>query len=318
MVVDDEHADGGLRLGHVISWRRGATAWLAVGERVRVYQSGMRPRLLRPAGRTRVQIAAMRLVRAEGLADEPVARRRRAPGRRAPSFQLMTTIRTSGSRRADPLDEREAAVDLGQARVDDDDVRRLGARAGPGPGRAGRRSRRPRACGRWRGGRRGSRGHDRPRPRRAPGAGPRSRTQGRASAHGRAAGRARGTDARRGAPSAERRWSAYVIGRGSTPLGISPSRASRHGIAPGPRPTTSMVVPFPISLRQLNVPPIRAARARMPASPRWPSGTWLGSKPLPSSAMRRRTAFGVRRISRRTSWAPACLTTLWSASWAIR
>ena len=44
----------------------------------------------------------------------------------------------------------------------------------------------------------------------------------------------------------------------------------------------------------------------------------LGSNPLPSSVMRRRTAFGVRRISRRTSWAPACLTTLWRASWAIR
>ena len=50
-----------------------------------------------------------------------------------------------------------------------------------------------------------------------------------------------------------------------------------------------MVVPLPLTLLHVNVAPIRVARACIPASPRWPAGTWDGSKPLPSSSMRSRT-----------------------------
>ena len=73
---------------------------------------------------------------------------------------------------------------------------------------------------------------------------------------------------------------------GASPAGRGRSRSSAS--ASGPRPT-SIVVPAPGWLSHENVAPTRSARARMPASPRWPSGTVAGSKPLPSSSTRSRT-----------------------------
>src|SRR3954470_20465180 len=53
---------------------------------------------------------------------------------------------------------------------------------------------------------------------------------------------------------------------------------------------TSIVVPSPGRDLTAKVAPILSARARIPASPRWPSGTAPASKPLPSSRTCRTTA----------------------------
>ena len=58
--------------------------------------------------------------------------------------------------------------------------------------------------------------------------------------------------------------------------------ASRHQRAQAGT-TTSIVVPLPGCESTLNRPPIRSARARIPARPRCPGGTAPASKPAPSS-----------------------------------
>ena len=114
----------------------------------------------------------------------------------------------------------------------------------------------------------------------------------------RAAARAGESDLRPRLPSAERPLPATssVADRGC--LGPRRPHAS-PGRRPTPRPRrsasasgdepTSIVVPSPGRLSQANRAPIRSARARMPARPRWPSGTVAGSNPLPSSSTRSRT-----------------------------
>ena len=104
----------------------------------------------------------------------------------------------------------------------------------------------------------------------------------------------------------------------------SRAAAGRRGAAPASiassgRTTTSIVVPSPGRESTSSVAPIFSARARIPARPRWPSGTAAASKPLPSS---RDPEHGrpprAGRSTARPGGRAACLTTLWSASWAIR
>ena len=82
--------------------------------------------------------------------------------------------------------------------------------------------------------------------------------------------------------------------------------------------TTSTVVPSPGTLRTENRAPILSARARIPASPRWPSGTRGRVEALAVVADPQPHAAGDPAESSRTWRAPACLTTLWSASCAMR
>ena len=121
------------------------------------------------------------------------------------------------------------------------------------------------------------------------------------------------------APSAERRVrpTSSVADGGAPPRRRGGRRRARR--SPRRGTTTSIVVPSPGTLRHANAAPILSARARIPARPRWPSGTRVGSKPLPSSLDPQADAAPRSGRPRARTWrAPACLTTLWSASWAIR
>ena len=123
----------------------------------------------------------------------------------------------------------------------------------------------------------------------------------------------------RRAASADGRWPAYVIGRGWTRPRRAGVRLRGDRREHGPGTTTSMVVPLPArDVDGRSDAPMRSARARIPARPRWPCGHQLGSKPLPSSVTRRRTPSRARADVQPDLSRAACLTTLWSASWAIR
>ena len=76
------------------------------------------------------------------------------------------------------------------------------------------------------------------------------------------------------------------------------ARAASGGTISGT--TTSTVVPLPGVEVTVSWPPSRSARERIPVSPRWPSGTLVGSKPRPSSVTSRRTPSGTRPTSSRT------------------
>ena len=166
-------------------------------------------------------------------------------------------------------------------------------------------------------------GPDRRRRRRATRSGA-ALASGRASCHRGAPGAGAGNGLLPRSDSAERRWSAYVIGRGSTirsrhvALRVDARRARRPAIARVRARRPRWSCPCPATLRQANDAPILSARACIPASPRWPSGTGPGRTPC----RRRRCAAGRRRGRGRPRPGPgcaaACLTTLWSASWAIR
>ena len=127
-----------------------------------------------------------------------------------------------------------------------------------------------------------------------------------------------------GTRSAERRGppTSSVADRGGLERAARPRDAGRRG-QPGERTaapsTTSIVVPSPGSLvtRERARRPARPGRASRPARG-GRRGRPSGSKPLPSSSTRRRTPPSSGRTSTRTCRAAACLTTLWSASWAMR
>ena len=65
--------------------------------------------------------------------------------------------------------------------------------------------------------------------------------------------------------------------------GLDPEDICRRGIV-----RTSMLVPVPASERSVKRPPRASARSRMLTSPKPPARACAGSKPLPSSAIRRR------------------------------
>ena len=93
--------------------------------------------------------------------------------------------------------------------------------------------------------------------------------------------------------SAERRWRLRHpsrIGAGPAETGALSRPRESPRAEPGPRSSC----PRRGRSSQVKSAPILSARARIPASPRWPSGTRAGSKPLPSSWTRSRTPLATR------------------------
>ena len=82
--------------------------------------------------------------------------------------------------------------------------------------------------------------------------------------------------------------------------------------------TTSTTVPFPGDAVTVSRPPSRSARDSIPARPEVAVGHLRRVEAAPVVETTSRTPSATRPTSSRTSRAPACLTTLWSASWAIR
>ena len=270
--------------GRVESSKAGSSGWAGSGGSVD-----------RPAA----TIAAISSRRAEGLADEAVgaAVEGRPLERVGPAHGQ--DARRPGRIARRPAMKRDAAIDLGQARIDDDDVGVMLGWRGRARGRAGRQlpttmhwppmasrpgqalahpvvriddedAERPSARGR------GVRHGPMVRPRRP------SRPEATF-----AGGRARRNDRSR------LRHPSRIDGvlRGSRgrwrhrPCRRAAGRQARRGPNARPRPWC----PRPAGSRTRTSAPMRSARARIPASPRWPSGTVAGSKPLPSSSTRSRT-----------------------------
>ena len=315
MVVDDEHADGGGsvtvtpgagRYGMAAQWASALESSKASDTSAPVWRPD------RPRGRPRpTEVAAV---------GRSCGRTRRPPPRGPWSSTLVAAHHEdadAGRRGADLRDESTTAVHSGSrgSTTTTSGCRSANEVEGRPVWPADADDHEPVADARA--GRRGSRGPDR-----------RDRRRGRAAGAGVPArsacrswwrtGRRAGTRHPARQRSAERRSRPTSSRRGSASRSAAAGARRRPPSIAAAGTMTSMVVPSPVRCATVNAPPILSARARIPARPRWPSGTRVGSKPLPSSRICRRTPRWPCRARGGPARAPACLTMLWSASCAIR